>query len=102
MTKGDIMTGTKLPDDLDIRIASRLKQARLYRGFTQADLASYIGVSFQQIQKYENGQNRISASTLGHCADYLNVPIEHFYHKKPPKVPLVTCYGGQKPRRKHH
>jgi transcriptional regulator with XRE-family HTH domain len=60
-------------------IGRRLRTARKKRGLSQSDLAKAIGVSFQQIQKYENGTNRISASRLADFAEILNAPILWLY-----------------------
>jgi transcriptional regulator with XRE-family HTH domain len=51
---------------------------------SQEDLAKHLGVSFQQVQKYENGKNRLSAATLYSLAGYLNVPVSHFFSTLPP------------------
>ncbi|WP_425983512.1 helix-turn-helix domain-containing protein [Brevundimonas sp. TWP1-2-1b1] len=63
------------PDPLDISIASRLRETRESRRVTQAQLGDAIGVSFQQVQKYERGVNRVSASTLMKCADALDTSV---------------------------
>ncbi|MEM6603275.1 MAG: helix-turn-helix transcriptional regulator [Pseudomonadota bacterium] len=64
--------------ELDIYINEKVKHYRKSCGFTQEELASYLGVSFQQIQKYENSINRISASKLHIIARTLEIPIEDF------------------------
>lgn len=60
-------------------IAARLLGLRQLRNVTQMELASHIGVSYQQLQKYERGRNRISPAMLQRCAAYLNVPIDYFF-----------------------
>lgn len=72
------MKGKPLPED--IAIGKRLRQARLKAEMSQTDLAKLSGVTFQQIQKYEKGKNRIAASRLLQFAKILNRPIEWFYH----------------------
>ncbi len=62
----------------DTIIGKRLRYARLVRGLSQSDLADAIGVRFQQVQKYETGMNRISASKLFLAARVLHVDISHF------------------------
>lgn len=62
-------------DPFDIAVGNRIRLAREERGLTQADLAVHIGVSFQQLQKYETAANRISCSRLKAIAVALNVPI---------------------------
>lgn len=63
----------------DIAIAHRLRALRLDRGFSQSKVARQTGVSFQQFQKYENGDNRISAGRLLRIATALRVPVAFFY-----------------------
>ncbi len=63
----------------DIAIAQRLRALRLERGLSQNAIARQTGVSFQQFQKYEKGDNRISAGRLQRIADALNILITAFY-----------------------
>lgn len=64
--------------DIDKHIGERLKQIRKQKGMTQEDLAEKLGISFQQIQKYENGKNRISFSNMVELSRYLNVSLDSF------------------------
>lgn len=64
---------------VDAYVSSRLKAIRIKIGITQKDLAKTIGVTFQQIQKYENGKNRISASRLYEFSKIMKVPISYFF-----------------------
>lgn len=66
-------------DPIDIMIGKRLKFRRNFMGMTQESLARLLGVSFQQIQKYESGQNKIAASKLYHIAKILSSPIQYFF-----------------------
>lgn len=59
------------PDPADVALGERIRGLRRRRGLTQADLAMDVGVTFQQIQKYERGANRVSASMLGRIAKAL-------------------------------
>jgi len=59
----------------DRQIGERLRLFRQKRGFTQATLSKFLGISPQQLQKYEHGRNRISASRLKIMADVLDVPV---------------------------
>src|SRR5262249_53727681 len=61
----------------------RVRVRRLEKGLSQTQLATKIGVTFQQVQKYENGVNRISASRLQRIAEILNVPITFFFDVTP-------------------
>lgn len=69
----------KNPEAVDGHIGRRLRQARHARDMSQADLGNKIGVTFQQIQKYENGTNRISASRLTKAAEALGVSVAWFW-----------------------
>lgn len=64
---------------LDAEIGKRLRQARLVENLTQDGLAQKLNISFQQIQKYENGTNRVSSSRLWAISHALNLPITYFY-----------------------
>jgi transcriptional regulator with XRE-family HTH domain len=63
-------------------IGRNIRFHRLVRELSQAKLAGEIGISFQQLQKYERGVNRISASRLWTIAQVLNVPIDAFFHAR--------------------
>ncbi|WP_183776896.1 helix-turn-helix domain-containing protein [Phenylobacterium haematophilum] len=62
-----------VPDAIDIEVGRRLRLLRQSRSISQTQLAKAVGLTFQQIQKYERGQNRISASKLCHIARSLDV-----------------------------
>ncbi|MGB7240876.1 MAG: helix-turn-helix transcriptional regulator [Sulfitobacter sp.] len=64
---------------VDIYVGLRLKQLRKLRAVSQADVARELTISFQQIQKYEIGSNRISASRLYELSVILNVPVSYFF-----------------------
>lgn len=63
----------------DVAIGEKLRALRLDRGLSQSDLGRLIGVTFQQLQKYEKGANRVSAGRLARIAAALDVPITAFY-----------------------
>lgn len=63
----------------DFEIGRRIRALRLERGITQTELAKIIGVTFQQIQKYEKGANRVSAGRLQRFSQALKAPITFFY-----------------------
>ena len=69
----------KRPDPEDRRIGKLLRALRLLRRMTQGELGGYAGVSFQQIQKYEQGINRIGAGRLKVLSAALGVPATHFF-----------------------
>jgi transcriptional regulator with XRE-family HTH domain len=65
--------------NLDSEIGRRLRQARLAENLTQDGLAQRLGISFQQVQKYENGSNRVSSSRLWAIGNALGVPVTYFF-----------------------
>lgn len=67
--------------EADVAIGGKLREARLRRGMTQATLADHLGVTFQQVQKYENGKNRIAAGKLSIAARVLEVPHLFFFEE---------------------
>ena len=67
------------PDYVDIHVGARVRERRVSLGMSQANLGEYLGLTFQQIQKYERGANRISASKLWAIANFFEVPIEWFF-----------------------
>lgn len=68
-----------MPHPVDIHVGQRLRQRRWMLGLTQQQLGERVGIRFQQVQKYETGENRMSASRLFDLAAALNVPVAHFY-----------------------
>ena len=66
-------------DEVDICVGKNLKLYRIASGLSQDKLASKVGITFQQIQKYENGSNRISASRMYDLAKILNVNVGDFF-----------------------
>src|SRR5262249_14939975 len=71
--------GPKEPQPLDRQVGARIRAKRKVLRITQQDLAARIGVSFQQLQKYEKGRNRIGASRLQRVAEVLDVPVSYFF-----------------------
>jgi transcriptional regulator with XRE-family HTH domain len=65
--------------DVDKRVGENLLKFRLFRGVTQETLAGAVGVTFQQIQKYEKGKNRVSVSRLWRLSHGLGIPVAEFY-----------------------
>ena len=68
-----------MPHPVDIHVGRRIRSRRWLVGITQQDLASKVGIRFQQIQKYETGANRVSASRLWEIAGALGVDVVHFF-----------------------
>ena len=67
------------PDPIDIHVGQRLKARRVGLRISQSDIGKALNVTFQQIQKYENGANRIGASNLYRLAQALNVDVSYFF-----------------------
>ncbi|MEQ8356422.1 MAG: helix-turn-helix transcriptional regulator [Kiloniellaceae bacterium] len=82
------------PDPIDTAIGSRLRLRRLAMGFSQETLARALGITFQQIQKYERGSNRIFASRLYHLAQALRVPLAYFFEDIAAKRGNATTTSG--------
>lgn len=74
---------TKQADAVDYHVGKRVQARRRETGISQTELADCLGVTFQQIQKYEKGRNRISAGRLFHIAEKLKVPVAYFYEAIP-------------------
>jgi len=71
--------GKKSPQQTDVVVGHNIRFWRLERKMSQTDLANILGLTFQQIQKYENGANRVGASRLMQIALALDVPIHVFF-----------------------
>src|SRR5690242_21902143 len=68
---------------IDELVAGRIKARRLLAGLSQTELAAKIGVTFQALQKYETGENRVSAGRLWRIADVLGADIAYFFQDRP-------------------
>nr|WP_262528923.1 helix-turn-helix transcriptional regulator [Agrobacterium tumefaciens] len=73
----------KQPNATDVHVGSRIKLRRKILGISQERLGESLGVTFQQVQKYERGINRVGASRLQSLATVLNVPIAFFFEDAP-------------------
>lgn len=71
--------GTGVPDPVDVHVGACIRTRRLLIGMNQETLAKALGLTFQQVQKYEGGANRVSASRLAEIAKVLGVPISYFF-----------------------
>jgi len=87
-SKSDMQSGRRRrtirehgPDPVDVHVGRRLRQARFLAGMSQEELGAGIGVSFQAVQKYEHGENRLSASRLYKAARLLERPISFFFEE---------------------
>lgn len=86
------------PDPIDVKIGLRIRLRRKAIGISQEKLANHLEISFQQVQKYERGTNRVSGSTLARIKDFLEVDsFDYFYdnesdEKKPAEQDLIQKF----------
>jgi transcriptional regulator with XRE-family HTH domain len=69
----------KTPDACDQDVGRRIRAQRVVRRLSQIELANHLGITFQQVQKYEKGLNRVGAGRLARIAEVLNVPVSFFF-----------------------
>ena len=77
----------KKPNPIDVHVGSRIRLRRNMTGMSQEKLGEHLGITFQQIQKYEKGTNRVGASRLQAIASILEVPIAYFFDGAPGETP---------------
>lgn len=85
------------PSPIDVHVGSRIRLRRTLLGMSQERLGEALGLTFQQVQKYERGVNRVGASRLFDLSRVLDVPISFFFDDMPDS--LANAYGGQTSRR---
>ena len=78
---------------IDAHVGTRIRLRRTMMGMSQERLGEALGLTFQQVQKYERGVNRVGASRLFDLSRVLDVPISFFFDDMP--EPLAAAYGGQ-------
>lgn len=78
------MPSKKEADAVDAHVGQRIRFRRIMLGHSQEDLAKALGLTFQQVQKYEKGTNRIGASRLFAIASFLHVPVGFFFEDMQP------------------
>ena len=86
--------GTGIPSPVDVHVGARLRQRRTLLGMSQTTLGDAIGLTFQQVQKYERGMNRISASRLFALSRVFDVPVEYFFDDMPTAVAASSPAQG--------
>ena len=84
---------------VDVHVGARLRQRRILLGMSQTAFGNAAGISFQQVQKYENGGNRVSSSRLFEFARILDVPVSHFFKEMAPGLATGRRKVGR-PKRK--
>src|SRR3954463_14417958 len=73
------MASKGLPNPIDVHVGARIRMRRTITGLSQSTLAERMGLTFQQVQKYERGSNRVSSSRLFDLGRILGVPIAYFF-----------------------
>jgi transcriptional regulator with XRE-family HTH domain len=89
------MAGKK-PNPVDAHVGSRVRLRRMLLGMSQERLGESMGLTFQQVQKYEKGVNRIGASRLFQIARILDVPIQFFFEEAP-QIDCSAAHGMAEP-----
>jgi transcriptional regulator with XRE-family HTH domain len=83
------------PNEVDVHVGQRLRVRRSLLGYSQEKLAGLIGLTFQQVQKYERGTNRVSAGRLYEISNILEVPVNYFFEQMDASIsaPNTAAYG---------
>ncbi|MGE0717517.1 MAG: helix-turn-helix domain-containing protein [Alphaproteobacteria bacterium] len=81
--KGAARAKSEAPDPIDVHVGQRVRKRRVELGMSQEKLGLALGLTFQQVQKYERGANRIGASRLFDLSRVLEVPIAYFFEDMP-------------------
>jgi transcriptional regulator with XRE-family HTH domain len=83
----------KTPNPIDRHVGSRVRMRRMMISMSQEKLGERLGITFQQVQKYEKGTNRIGASRLHQIANVLSVPVAFFYEDMPGGEAAAVGFG---------
>ncbi|MCC7252247.1 helix-turn-helix transcriptional regulator [Hyphomicrobium sp.] len=78
--------GSRKPNPIDAHVGTRVRLRRMLLGMSQEKLGEHLGLTFQQVQKYEKGVNRIGASRLFDLSRVLGVPVQFFYDEAPAEL----------------
>src|SRR5690606_34025694 len=81
--EGRMIDNKKKPNPIDIHVGSRVRLRRNMLGMSQEKLGERLGITFQQVQKYEKGTNRVGASRLQAIASILDAPVSFFFEDAP-------------------
>jgi transcriptional regulator with XRE-family HTH domain len=90
------MAAKKAPNPIDKHVGSRVRMRRMMLSMSQEKLGDALGLTFQQVQKYEKGTNRIGASRLQQISQILQVPVAFFFEGAPNIPPLGGSTDGMK------
>lgn len=83
----------KIPNPIDRHVGSRVRMRRVLVGMSQEKLGEALSLTFQQVQKYEKGTNRIGASRLQQISRILGVPVEYFFEGAPQSQDRIAVNG---------
>ena len=89
---------TKAPNPVDKYVGSRVRMRRIMLGMSQEKLGEALGLTFQQVQKYEKGTNRVGASRIQQIAEILQVPVSFLFEGGPSGMASPTA-SAKAPRR---
>jgi transcriptional regulator with XRE-family HTH domain len=89
------MVREKVPNPIDKHVGSRVRMRRMMLDMSQTTLGDALGITFQQVQKYEKGTNRISASRLQQVCHVLQVPVTFFFDGAPQTAGMPTSSERQ-------
>ncbi|HAK63244.1 MAG: helix-turn-helix domain-containing protein [Pseudomonadota bacterium] len=87
----------KSPDPVDVHVGSRVRLRRMLIGMSQEKLGEALDLTFQQVQKYEKGANRIGAGRLYRIAQLLGVPVQFFFDDAPGEAASVRGFSESDP-----
>ncbi len=90
----DFPKGSRRANPMDVHVGTRVRLRRMLLGMSQEKLGEQLGLTFQQVQKYEKGVNRIGASRLFDLAKVLGVPVQFFYDEAPVGVLSAADLAG--------
>jgi transcriptional regulator with XRE-family HTH domain len=88
---------SKAPDPVDRYVGSRVRMRRIMLGMSQEKLGEALGLTFQQIQKYEKGTNRVGASRIQQISEVLQVPISFLFEGGPTRTAGGQGFDGTSP-----
>jgi transcriptional regulator with XRE-family HTH domain len=85
------------PNPIDVHVGNRVRMRRMLIGLSQEKLGEKLELTFQQVQKYEKGSNRVSASRLYQMAQILDVPVQFFFEDMPADIEMPSAGGFAEP-----
>lgn len=94
-----VVAAKKQANPIDAQVGNRVRLRRMLIGMSQEKLGEMLGLTFQQVQKYEKGVNRIGAGRLFHVAQILGVPIDYFYEGVIEQMPGAAHGFAEEPAR---